>query len=145
MLGYLALHMLYTIESDLTRHISRIEWYKSMGFWNSLIFAVKQDNPLTHVSYSLVTIFENAQMYSACFVFITYFLIFKLINNVCCDYKVSKKIEFILIVYILTNFNYFLLANAIRMWFVFAVFFMSYMKKAVEIKIKYYVLEYIYC
>lgn len=121
--GYLALHMLYTPESDLHRHISRIQWYKNMGFVQSLLFSLKQDNVLTHVSYSFATIFNNEQMYSACFVFFTYFLIFKLINNVCSDYKISKKIEFILILYILTNFNYFMLANSIRMWFVFAAFF----------------------
>lgn len=121
--GFLAFHMVVSENSDLYRHIARISYYRTMNFNESMKVAFTNDNQISHVVYFLFSRLLDSRWYTASIVFLSYYLIFRLINNISEDFVVHKSVPFFCIIFVLTNFNFFMLANCIRMWFSFAVFF----------------------
>lgn len=121
--GFLAFHMVVYESSDLYRHISRISLYRTMNFNESMKIVFANNNPISHVVFFLFSRLLDNRWYTASIVFLSYYLIFRLINNISEDLVVHKSIPFFCIIFVLTNFNFYMLANCIRMWFSFAIFF----------------------
>lgn len=134
MLAFLAYHIEVLPTSDLTRHFSNIDMYRSMNFTKALSVCLSKDNPMTHIVFFIFSRFEDDRIFPAVMVFISYLLMINLICNACEDMKLEKNIYNLCLAFLLLNYNFYLLTNAIRMWFVFSVFFYCLYEESVRKK-----------
>ncbi len=132
--SFLAYHIDVIPASDLTRHYINIDNYRNFDFLKGITVAFSKDNPLTHFVFFVFSRFEDKSMFPAIMVFISYFFMFKLLCNVCDDLNVDKKTYNFCIAFFLLNYNFYLLTNAVRMWFVFSVFFYCLYEESVRKK-----------
>ncbi len=109
--------------SDLNRYYFYLDFFRNKSFGESLLFSITRNNPLHYISVMLCSRFSNNQMYTAIITYITYFLVVKLVGNVCNDCSLTKKHYLVSVSFILLNLNFFLVANVVRIFLVFAVFF----------------------
>ena len=131
-MAILAFNMDVHASSDLNRYYYYLDFFRDRSILDSLRFAIAKSNPLHFVSMILFSKFSNNQIYTAVITFVDYFLIVKLVGNVCNDYNLSKRCYVFGVTFILLNLNFFLLANVVRIFFVFAVFFYCLYEEAIR-------------
>ena len=116
-------YMEVNVSSDLNRYYYYLDFYREMSIKEASVFAILRNNPIHHLSLVLFSRLPNNQLYCSAFTFIDYFLIMKLLENVCDDNKICKQTYTLGALFILTNLNFILVSNVVRIFFVFALFF----------------------
>lgn len=118
--------------SDLNRYYYYLDFFREMTWSECWLFSIVSNNPIHYISLLLCSRLPNNQLYTAIITFIDYFLIIKLIGNVCDDRALNKRYYLSSILFVLLNLNFFLVSNVIRIFLVFVVFFYCLYEESVR-------------
>lgn len=120
-LAFLAFNMDVHPKSDLVNHYNRMELFRSNEI--TIQDMLKKLNAGTHLLFWLLSFFPINAYLQAFSVFVCYMLMFRLAYNVCKDNDAPKAVYLLCIMMILLSYNFYVMANSIRMWLVFSAFF----------------------
>ncbi len=120
-LAVLAYHMEVLPESDLANHHDWIESFREKKL--SILYPFSRLNIGSFLYFWLLSFLPDNNYFQAISVFICYILMFSLAYRVCKDNDAPKSVFLVCIATILTAYNFYLMANCIRYWLVFSVFF----------------------
>lgn len=120
-LAVLAYHMDVLPESDLANHHGWIDLFRREKITFSYSFS--RLNAGSFVYFWLLSFLPDNNYFQAISVFICYILMFSLAYQVCKDNDAPKSVFWVCVAAILTAYNFYMMANCIRYWLVFSVFF----------------------
>ncbi len=120
-LAILAYHMDVLPESDLANHHGWIDLFRRNEISSSYSFS--RSNIGSFLYFWLISFLPDNNYFQAISVFICYILMFSLAYQVCKDNDAPKSVFWVCIAAILTAYNFYMMANCIRYWLVFSVFF----------------------